>query len=74
MNEGASGGVSGLGPGSSAFKSDAQIAANFQNWITNYGQTNPWCVAVNFVNPHDIAWVPLGFGAVLDPPSAQIDQ
>jgi arylsulfatase A-like enzyme len=74
INEGASGGVSGFGSGSNAFKSDAQIVTNFQNWITNYGHANPWCVTVGLVNPHDISGAPLGFGAVLDPQNSQIDQ
>ncbi len=35
---------------------DPQIAATFGEWFGEEGGEEPWCTAVSFVNPHDIAW------------------
>ena len=35
---------------------DPTIAAAFAEWLAEEGSAEPWCTAVSFVNPHDIAW------------------
>ncbi|HTW42672.1 MAG TPA: sulfatase-like hydrolase/transferase [Solirubrobacteraceae bacterium] len=35
---------------------DPTIAAAFSEWFAEEGGAEPWCTAVSFVNPHDIAW------------------
>lgn len=46
------------------FKNDASIASNAANWITKkatqIGKEQPWFMAVNFVNPHDVMYYSSG--------------
>ncbi len=35
---------------------DPEIAATFEQWFAEESDSEPWCTAVSFVNPHDIAW------------------
>jgi arylsulfatase A-like enzyme len=35
---------------------DPLIANRFAEWFAEEGGSEPWCTAVSFVNPHDIAW------------------
>ncbi|MFN7992052.1 MAG: sulfatase-like hydrolase/transferase [Bryobacteraceae bacterium] len=71
-NEGTNGGVNEVaGPSQGlVFASDAEIAADFSEWVTTSTATGqPWCATVSFINPHDIAFAP---GALVDgyvPPS-----
>ncbi|HTU78463.1 MAG TPA: sulfatase-like hydrolase/transferase [Solirubrobacteraceae bacterium] len=43
------------GPGQ-GWRVDPRIAATFAEWFGEEGGAEPWCTAVSFVNPHDIAW------------------
>ncbi|MHB1469423.1 MAG: sulfatase-like hydrolase/transferase [Solirubrobacteraceae bacterium] len=43
------------GPGQ-GWRSDPQIAKQFEQWLKSRGSHEPWCTTVSFVNPHDIAW------------------
>jgi arylsulfatase A-like enzyme len=42
------------------FKKDPRTAADAADWLTNrapeVGETQPWYLAVNFVNPHDVMY------------------
>jgi arylsulfatase A-like enzyme len=38
------------------WRRDPAIAGQFERWLSNVGESQPWCVTVSFVNPHDIAW------------------
>jgi arylsulfatase A-like enzyme len=35
---------------------DPGIANQFERWLAQTGEGQPWCATVSFVNPHDIAW------------------
>ena len=35
---------------------DPIVTADFEEWFAQEGGSEPWCTAVSFVNPHDIAW------------------
>jgi arylsulfatase A-like enzyme len=35
---------------------DPHIAGQFENWLAQQSDAEPWCATVSFVNPHDIAW------------------
>jgi len=37
-------------------RADPHIAAQFEHWLEQAGDAQPWCTTVSFVNPHDIAW------------------
>ncbi len=43
------------GPGQ-GWKTDPQIAAQFEDWVAKVPSSQPWSATVSFVNPHDIAW------------------
>ena len=73
-NQGASGGQTGYGPSSALLKGDTQIAETFRSWFAAAGKAGPWCTTVSFINPHDIAWAPLGYWALLDPANGDVDQ
>jgi arylsulfatase A-like enzyme len=44
------------GAPSQGWHRDPQIAQQFVDWYKQSGGDGPWCTAVSFVNPHDIAW------------------
>ena len=35
---------------------DPLVVRQFRNWYAKAPKNRPWCTAVSFVNPHDIAW------------------
>jgi arylsulfatase A-like enzyme len=37
-------------------RADPHIAGQFEDWLAQQSDTQPWCATVSFVNPHDIAW------------------
>ncbi len=37
-------------------RADPHIAGQFEGWLEQQSNTQPWCATVSFVNPHDIAW------------------
>jgi arylsulfatase A-like enzyme len=43
------------GPGQ-GWRTDPQIAGQFDEWFAQERGSEPWCTTVSFVNPHDIAW------------------
>ncbi len=43
------------GPGQ-GWRADPEIVGQFEEWIARAPSNKPWCTAVSFVNPHDIAW------------------
>lgn len=67
VNEGLNGGICapGLPTQGTTFASDSMIAGDFINWIGGQGgytaPGTPWCAAVSFINPHDIADAPGAF-------------
>lgn len=44
------------------FRTDAQIASHAADWIRQraHGASQPWCLAVNLVNPHDVMYYATG--------------
>jgi arylsulfatase A-like enzyme len=38
------------------WRADPKIAGQFVDWYREAAGDAPWCTAVSFVNPHDIAW------------------
>jgi len=43
------------GPGQGR-RIDPLVAGQFRDWFRSEQGSDPWCVTVSFVNPHDIAW------------------
>jgi arylsulfatase A-like enzyme len=43
------------GPGQ-GWRVDPQITDQFEEWLGQEGEREPWCTTVSLVNPHDIAW------------------